>query len=70
MPVYVYECVSCGTEFEIISLSFNESNTRLCPECGQEAKRKVAIVNSTFGWRPSDAANERFGPREEMVRDV
>ena len=69
MPVYIYRC-SCSNEFEILRHTFENGDVSDCPECGGKARRIVAACYSSFGWRPSEAANERFGPREEMERDI
>ena len=40
MPVYTYHCDECGHEFEKYQ-SFSEDALTLCPNCVQEALRKV-----------------------------
>lgn len=40
MPVYTYHCDECGHEFEKYQ-SFSEDALTLCPNCAQEALRKV-----------------------------
>ena len=70
MPLFIYHCDSCGNEFELLSQSYDESSIKKCSECGRMAKRRIAVVNLSFGWRPSERANTRFGPREEMEKDV
>ena len=40
MPTYVYACKNCGHRFEQYQ-SFSEDSLTTCPECAQEALRKV-----------------------------
>ena len=40
MPVYTYHCENCEHEFEKYQ-SFSEDSLTLCPECQQNALRKV-----------------------------
>ena len=40
MPVYTYHCDNCDNEFEKYQ-SFSEESLTTCPECGQDALRKV-----------------------------
>ena len=40
MPTYVYACKNCGHRFEQYQ-SFSEDSLTSCPECAQEALRKV-----------------------------
>ena len=51
MPTYVYACKNCGHRFEKYQ-SFSEDSLVSCPECGQDALRKVfdsvgVVFNST-----------------------
>lgn len=40
MPTYVYACKNCGHRFEKYQ-SFSEDSLVTCPECAQDALRKV-----------------------------
>ena len=59
MPTYVYACKSCGHRFEQYQ-SFSEDSLTTCPECAQEALRKVFdSVGSVFkgsGFYSTDSA--------------
>lgn len=70
MPIYLYRCDKCKYDFEIISLNFDEGSVKKCPQCGKMAKRKVAAANFSFGWRLTARSHERFGPKDEVERDV
>ncbi|MFA7101500.1 MAG: FmdB family zinc ribbon protein [Bacilli bacterium] len=40
MPVYVYECDSCGNKFEE-KQSFNDEPLNECPKCGGKVHRVI-----------------------------
>ena len=42
MPIYTYRCENCGIQFDRYQHYEDESLTR-CPECEQEALRKVFL---------------------------
>jgi putative FmdB family regulatory protein len=53
MPIFEYQCASCGKEFEI--LVRNSSAAPKCPECsGTELRKKL----SAFATISSSAAGE------------
>ena len=59
MPTYVYACKNCGHRFEQYQ-SFSEDSLTTCPECAQEALRKVfdsvGIVFKGPGFYSTDSA--------------
>jgi len=68
MPIYPYQCPKCNFNFELLLPIPGQAYHR-CPKCGGKAERKIASVNSSFGWRLSDASNEPFH-QDELVRDI
>jgi putative FmdB family regulatory protein len=40
MPIYEYECRSCGSSFEITQ-SMKDDPLRICPTCGKEIRRVI-----------------------------
>ncbi|MDD5092096.1 MAG: zinc ribbon domain-containing protein [Candidatus Wallbacteria bacterium] len=44
MPIYEYQCVSCGRVEELL-LSMNEKYTGVCPDCGGSMERKVSNIS-------------------------
>ena len=42
MPIYLYRCESCGFQFEQRQ-KFSDDPLKICPECEQEALRKVYL---------------------------
>ncbi|TAL22568.1 MAG: zinc ribbon domain-containing protein [Nitrospirae bacterium] len=59
MPIYEYECLSCGEVHEKIQ-KFADEPLTLCPKCG--GKLKKLISNTSFvlkgtGWYKTDYAS-------------
>ena len=59
MPTYVYACKNCSHRFEKYQ-SFDEDSLRTCPECTQDALRKVfdsvGIVFKGPGFYSTDSS--------------
>lgn len=57
MPVYTYQCESCGVRFERLQ-SFNDPALTRCPECNKKSLRKVytpvGIVFKGSGFYATD----------------
>ncbi len=59
MPTYEYACKACDHRFEIVQ-SFSEDALTTCPDCEQDALRKVynaaGIIFKGDGWHIKDYA--------------
>ncbi len=57
MPTYAYSCDNCGVRFDRFQ-SFNDPTLTVCPECGEEALRKlylpVGVVFKGSGFYSTD----------------
>lgn len=57
MPIYTYQCTNCGVRFERHQ-HFNDQPLTRCPECDEEALRKVyqpvGIVFKGSGFYATD----------------
>lgn len=57
MPIYTYQCENCGVRFERFQ-KFSEDPLTLCPECDENALRKVytpvGIVFKGSGFYATD----------------
>lgn len=61
MPVYEYECGSCGGRFEV-TLKFSDPAVTICQLCNAASVRKVlstpAFVLKGSGWYVTDYATK------------
>lgn len=54
MPIYEYQCVACGKEFEI--LVRNSSSAPQCPGCSSaELRKKLSAFAAITGNAPAQA---------------
>ncbi len=57
MPIYEYQCLSCGHKLEKIQ-GFNDNPIKKCPKCGQNALEKcISVPNFQLkgsGWYETD----------------
>jgi putative FmdB family regulatory protein len=61
MPIYEYECTSCGDKTEILQ-SINAEPLTYCSACGQDSLKKVIAPTSFIlkgsGWYVTDYPSE------------
>ena len=61
MPLYEYQCDSCGARFELIR-KFSDPPLEACPTCGAEGVRKLvsspAFQFKGSGWYATDYAKK------------
>jgi putative FmdB family regulatory protein len=60
MPLYEYECGSCGHRFERIQ-KFSDPPEKTCPKCGGEVHKLMAAPAVQFkgsGWYVTDYAGK------------
>ena len=49
MPIYEFQCPSCGDVFDKI-MSFSEADkVPVCPECGEQETRKLITAGAMIG---------------------
>ena len=41
MPIYEYECLSCGWGFQSLVMKAPEEKKLLCPKCGRDKKKRL-----------------------------
>jgi putative FmdB family regulatory protein len=62
MPTYEYACKSCGHRFDIVQ-SFSDDALTTCPDCSQDALRKVfsaaGIIFKGDGWHIKDYGDKK-----------
>lgn len=60
MPLYEYECDSCGHRFEVIQ-KFSDAPVDTCPKCGKSVRKLIsspAIQFKGTGWYITDYAKK------------
>ena len=62
MPIYEYQCQSCGHQFDVIQKVSDEKLT-ICPKCN-EKKLKKLVTSAGFklkgtGWYETDFKNKK-----------
>ena len=48
MPLYEFQCNSCGLQFEKLFKRVTDVRTLECPSCGNDAKKMVSASNFSF----------------------
>jgi putative FmdB family regulatory protein len=71
MPIYEYECLSCGKQCEVIQ-KFNDEPLNSCPDCGGAMHKLISqtsFVLKGTGWYVTDYARpERKKTKEAEVK--
>ena len=71
MPLYEYQCTSCGHRFEVIQ-KFSDAPVRRCPKCGKAVERLVsssAIQFKGTGWYVTDYPRKSGSGAEKPSSD-
>lgn len=61
MPMYEYECLSCGKRTELLQ-RFDDAPLSTCPACGGEVKKLISAPAVQFkgsGWYVTDYAGKK-----------
>jgi putative FmdB family regulatory protein len=69
MPLYEYECQSCGNRFELIQ-KFSDPPAEVCPSCGGEVRKlpsSPAIQFKGTGWYITDYARKGAGSGKDQA---
>jgi putative FmdB family regulatory protein len=77
MPLYEYECESCGHRFEVIQ-KFSDAPIDTCPKCGSKVHKLMsspAIQFKGTGWyitdyakKDSTAAGKSGGAKDDAAK--
>jgi putative FmdB family regulatory protein len=63
MPIYEYECLSCGKRTEILQ-RMNDAPLAACPSCGAEVKKLISAPSFQLkgsGWYATDYGGKKGG---------
>ena len=72
MPIYEYECASCGERFERRQ-SFSDEPIKACPDCGGATKKVLQAVGIVFkgsGWYITDSRKSTPSESNDSKADV
>lgn len=72
MPIYEYECQSCGKRTEVLQ-RMDEAPLAACPQCGGEVKKLVSAPAVQFkgsGWYVTDYAGKKSGGGSETKSEA
>jgi putative FmdB family regulatory protein len=65
MPIYEYECPSCGHEFEKIQ-QFSDPPIKRCPQCSRSVRKKLSV--SAFMLKGSGWYADGYSGKAEKAR--
>lgn len=58
MPIYEFDCQSCGNEFDKLVRSMSAVSDVTCPACdSSQIKKKMSLFSSRTGGLNSDSAS-------------
>jgi putative FmdB family regulatory protein len=66
MPIYEYECLSCGKRTEVLQ-RMSDAPIAACPACGGEVKKLISSPSFQFkgsGWYVTDYGGKKGGGGE------
>ena len=66
MPIYEYQCESCGYQFEV-KQSIKDAPLSTCERCGKSLRRLISSPGIMFkgsGWYVTDYSNKLKPPSE------
>jgi putative FmdB family regulatory protein len=72
MPLYEYECESCGGTFEVIQ-KFSDHSVDTCRTCGGKVRRLLSAPAIQFkgtGWYITDYARKGAGGADKEKADA
>lgn len=72
MPIYEYQCKSCGHSFEKLQ-KLSDDPLKTCPECGKStAERLVSAAGFQLkgtGWYVTDFRDDKKGQANSSKKD-
>lgn len=69
MPIFEYECLECGEEFEILALTDLEKQTMVLPCIECEAPSKRVMSRAAFEVKGASSANGYSSTGREVTMD-
>jgi putative FmdB family regulatory protein len=69
MPIYEYECQSCGRRFERLQ-HFSDDPVETCPDCGGAVRRLIQPVGIIFKGSGFYVTDNRQLPAAEAAKEL
>lgn len=69
MPIYEYECQSCGRRFELLQ-HFSDDPVETCPECNGAVRRLIQPVGIIFKGSGFYVTDNRQLPAAEVAKEL
>jgi putative FmdB family regulatory protein len=69
MPIYEYECQSCGRRFEVFQ-HFSDDPVETCPECEGPVRRLIQPVGIIFKGSGFYVTDNRQLPAREAAKEL
>jgi putative FmdB family regulatory protein len=69
MPIYEYECQSCGRRFEVLQ-HFSDDPIETCAECGGAVRRIIQPVGIIFKGSGFYVTDNRQLPAAEAAKEL
>lgn len=57
MPIYDFQCVECGKEFELIVGVSKDNSNRICPQCNSTNIKKLLSSFAVRGGRSNSSCD-------------
>ena len=73
MPIYEYQCDSCGTIAEEWCRHFDDTGSIPCPACGNAAKRLISHTNFSLkggGWYATEYGTLKDAGKNDSPPDA
>jgi putative FmdB family regulatory protein len=70
MPIYEYECLSCGRRHEIVQ-KYTDMPATECPACGGPLRKLISSTSFVLkgtGWYKTDYASSGTGKAKESKK--
>ena len=70
MPIYEYQCMTCGNIDELIEINYNSRKSKKCSECGGRSQRIIsagAIHTDTPSWIDNELRGSIQGDDERPI---
>jgi len=68
MPLYLFKCSRCETEFEKVKPMVECGKDEACPKCGQSSHQVLVPPHVHWGWTLTEASHHNGNDDEFISR--